>query len=164
MDDNEFRQGQMDAFMDKLGARDGYFAVREEPDGYYLSVVAPQGGAPVSDAAIAEYLQKRGIRNYDRAMLIRAIKEGSGSLLKIAEVVKDRPEPKIRVVVSRDRLEAQLEIDVPVNGRVPEVEEVIEAIQNADIRYGVDYEAVEKACRNPGVQVVCARGLPPADG
>ena len=164
MDNHEFKLEQMDAFLDKIGARDGYFSVQKKVDGYYLSVVAPQGGKMVKEADITEYLQKRAINAVDRTLITLAIVEGSGQPMRIAAIDHDRPEPTVRVVVSRDRLEAYLEVDVPIHGRVPEVEEVIEEIQNKDIRYGVDYEEVEKACRNPGVRVICARGLPPEDG
>ena len=164
VDNNELRLEQMDAYLDRIGARDGYFSIKEEEGGCYLSVVAPQGGKAVSDAEIAEYLQRRGIRDFDRTMIIRAIKEGSGTPMCVAVIEKDQAAPTIRVTISRDRLEAYLEIDVPIGGRIPEIDEVIDQIQEADIRYGVDYEEVEKARRNPGIRVVCARGMAPEDG
>jgi len=61
-------------------------------------------------------------------------------------------------------MEASLLIVVPKRSRPLLLEEVLEKIKTAGIKYGVDYNAIQRAYERPGLKVICARGQQPVDG
>lgn len=149
---------------DKVSSLDGYFNITTDENGIYLAVYPPQGaGQPVKVPQIVEKLTAQGIDKTDNALLIRVVKEALGTPVKVA----DKPvetEPEIAILVSRDRMEATLQVNLPKGCRKVTIVEVMDKIKHAGIVYGIDNAAIEAAFSRPGSTVVCAKGLLPVNG
>ncbi|WP_371371236.1 DUF342 domain-containing protein [Sporomusa aerivorans] len=149
---------------DKIDSLDGYFTITTEEDGVFLAVFPPQEkGQAVRGPQILEALSERGINKVDNALLTRIVKEALGSPVKLADGIVE-VEPEIQVLVSRDRMEATLQVDKPQGCRPVTIDEIMDKIKSAGIIYGIDNTAIEKANTRPGSTVVCAQGLRPIDG
>lgn len=161
MSDNERFLEQTD---DKINSLNGYFNITSDENGIYLAVFPPQGdGQAVNGPQILAALSERGLSKVDNALLTRVIKEALGTPVKIADQVV-AAEPAIQVLVSRDRMEATLQVDKPQGCRPVTIDEIMEKVKNAGIIYGLDNAAIEAANARPGSTVVCAKGLRPIDG
>jgi uncharacterized protein (DUF342 family) len=74
-------------------------------------------------------------------------------------------EPDVRVLVSRDRMEATLTISLPPGSRPLEMSEVLEKIEKNGVLFGLDHEAIKKAYEKPtGYSIVCAKGEAAVNG
>ncbi|CQR71513.1 hypothetical protein SOV_18650 [Sporomusa ovata DSM 2662] len=149
---------------DNVSSLDGYFTITTDENGTYLAVYSPQGeGQPVKVPQITELLRGRGIDKVENALLVRVVKEALGTPIKVAEKLVET-EPVIQVLVSRDRMEATLQVDMPKGCRPVTIDEIMDKIKQAGIVYGIDSAAIEAARTRPGSMVVCAKGLPPVNG
>lgn len=149
---------------ENISSLDAYFTVTIDEDGVLLTVFPPQGtGKPVKEPQIIEYLAERGINTIDKSLLLRVIKEALGTPVKITEK-PEKVEPDIRVVISRDRMEAVLQVIMPKGCRHVSLDEILSELKNKGITYGIDNEAMKTALERPGRTVVCARGLAAVDG
>lgn len=149
---------------EKLSSLDGYFNIAAEEDGFFLTVYPQQGtGEPVKVPKIIEALAELGIDKVDNALLTRVVREALGTPVKVAEKPVEA-EPEIQIQISRDKMEATLQVIKPQGCRPVSIEEVMDRIKNAGITYGVDLAAVETAFAKPGTIVTCANGLRPVDG
>ena len=159
-DDTRFLE-QADATVTSL---DGYFNLTTEENGIYLAVYPPQGeGQPVKVPQITELLAKRAIDKVENALLIRVVKEALGTPVKVAEKLAET-EPVIQILISRDRMETTLQVDIPKGCRPVSIDEIMDKIKDAGIVYGIDSMAIESALTRPGSTVVCAKGLAPVNG
>jgi uncharacterized protein (DUF342 family) len=144
---------------------DGYYSIDLNDDGVYLAVYPPQGnGKAVDEAKIIEELKSQSITDFKYALLVKTTKEASGSKMKIGELPLPEVEPDIQVLVSRDRMEATLQIIKPKNSKPLNYDLILAKIQNSGIVYGIDHTAIKQAFERPGIQVIAARGQNPTDG
>ncbi|MCX7779297.1 MAG: FapA family protein [Negativicutes bacterium] len=142
------------------------FEIALADDGYYLTVHLPgPDGKSVKGPEVLDALRKRNIKDYNPAVVLRTIKEAAGVRVKIAPPPEPEVDPVFIVLVSRDRMEASLQIDVPKrNCRKFTIDEVYASISQAGVVFGIDHDAVEKAFERPGIRTVIARGQLPVDG
>lgn len=150
---------------DATDSLDGYFEVAVSDSGVFLKVFSPKGdGEPVKEPAIVTELQNREVKDYNLTLIIRTVKEATGVPVQIAPPPQPDGEPEVQILVSRDRLEANLVIIVPKRSRPLLLDEVLDKIREAGVTYGIDLDAVQKAFQRPGLRTVCAKGLNPIDG
>jgi uncharacterized protein (DUF342 family) len=140
------------------------FSVAVNDSGVY--VIIKEGASSVNEIAIIEQLNKRDVTEYNRNLIIAAIKEASGQPVKVAEkpVPVPQPEPEIQIALTRDRMEATLQIVLPPKCRALEMNAILEKIKASGIVFGIDHEAIKKVYESPGTKVVCARGQQPIHG
>ena len=151
---------------EKIDKFDG-FSVAVNDDGVFITIHAREDGASsISEIAIIEQLKKRDVTDYNRNLIIATIKEANGQPVKVAEKPIPVPpaEPEIQVSLTRDRMEASLQIVLPPKCRKLEMDDVFEKIKTSGIVFGLDQEAIKKAYESPGINVVCARGQKPIHG
>lgn len=151
---------------EKIDKFDG-FSVAVNDGGVFITIHALEDGASsISEMAIIEQLKKRHVTEYNRNLIIATIKEASGQPVKVAEkpIPVPQPEPEIQVSLTRDRMEASLQIVLPPKCRKLEIDDVFEKIKTSGIVFGLDHEAIKKAYDSPGINVVCARGQKPING
>ena len=143
---------------------DGYFNVAVEENGVFLSVYPPQGeGQPVKIPQVIDNLAARGIDDIENALLVRVVKEAMGMPVKVAEKPAEA-EPTIEILLSRDKMEATLQVDRPRGCRAVTLDEVMEKVKQTGIVYGIDNAAITAALAKSGNTVVCAKGLSPVNG
>lgn len=137
------------------------YSITTNSSGVYLKIDAPaEGQTSVSEIAIIEQLSKLDITEFNRNAIIQTIKTADGQPAKIAEkpVIVPPPEPEIQIVVTRDKMEASLQIILPPKSKPLNMETVLEKIKASGIVFGVNQEAIKKAYDSPGTSVVCATG------
>ncbi|MCE5284760.1 MAG: FapA family protein [Pelosinus sp.] len=158
----EEQQGQQNHKSDKEG--NGYFKLAATNDGIFLTVYPPQnGGVPVNETVVIADIKKQGIEKLNEVLLIDTIRAAAGQSVKIGEAAGAQPE--IHVMVSRDRMEATLEIDVPIAKCQPVTgEQVMEKIASSGVSFNINNEAIQSAIKTPGLMVVFATGQKPVDG
>lgn len=142
------------------------FEIALADDGYYLTVQAPAEGMPaVTEPDVLDALREKHIKDFNTAVVMRAIREATGMRVKIAPPPEPEVEPEISVLVSRDRMEATLQIDIPKkNCRRFSLDEVYQKINQAGVTFGIDTAQVEQAYKRSGVRFVVAKGKLPVDG
>lgn len=144
---------------------DGYFEIAVSDSGVFLKVFPPKNnGAAVKEPSIVAELQNREVKDYNLTMIIRTVKEATGMSVQIAPPPLPDAEPEVQILVSRDRLEANLVIIIPKRSRPLLLDEVLDRIREAGVTYGIDMDAVQKAFQRPGLRTVCAKGLQAIDG
>jgi uncharacterized protein (DUF342 family) len=140
-------------------AVDGSFLIDQNEDGVFLTVHPPQGaGVPVREPLVMAELKSRDIPGANFSVIIRIVKEATGTPVRIAEPTAAVAEPEVQVLVDRDRMAASLQITRPKGSRPLAFEEVLERIHTVGIVQGIDLEAVKRAFDRPGTPVTCARG------
>ncbi len=144
---------------------DGHFLLELKDDGLFLTVHPPSGkGAAVREPMIVEELKAREIAEYNTSLVVRTVKEASAVSIKIAELPEPEKEPEISVIVSRDKMEAFLQIDLPKRSKPVILDQVMEKINSSGVSFGIDPEAVKSASELPGIRIKCATGQPPVNG
>ena len=145
---------------------DGYGIIIND-SGVYLTICLPGAEtSPVSEIAIITQLKKLKVTDYNLNTIIRAIKEANGQAVKVAEtpVIVPEVKPDIRVLVTRDRMEASLQINMAPGSCPLEMDELLEYIKKNGVVFGLNEEYIKKAYDCPGFRVVCAKGEQPING
>ena len=142
-----------------------FFEIVLEDDGYYLTVQpTAEGRDPVKEPEVLQALREKNVKDINTSTVLRTIKEASGTRVKIAPSPEKEVDPHISILVSRDRMEASLQIDIPKNCRKVSLDEVFAKIAQSGVTVGVDNAQVEQAFNRPGVRFTIAKGQPPVDG
>lgn len=134
-------------------------------DGVYLVVFTRnETSAPLSEPVILDEMRKHGFQDINYSLIIKTIREAAGQPVKVAMPPLVPDEPEIRIVVTRDYMQATLQILITKKTRPLLPKEVEDKLADEGIIYGIDQVAIQNAFRRPGMQVVCARGLPAVKG
>jgi uncharacterized protein (DUF342 family) len=144
---------------------DQRFVISTDENGTFLTVYPPAAGAsPVTEPEVVEALNVKEIINYQFPLILKSVKEATGSPVKISVPQAQLKEPDIQVLVERDRMEAFVIISVADDSRLATPDEVMTKIEAAGVRYGVNSESIKRACQQPGPKLSVATGQPPKDG
>ncbi len=114
------------------------FSVQTRDDGVFLVVVAAEtGDLPLEVGSVLDALALAKIADYNRAAVDEAVRAMNGTPVKIAEAQKPRPVASINVLVSRDRMEAFLQIEIPDGAIRPEPDEVLDRMAKSGVVSGI---------------------------
>jgi uncharacterized protein (DUF342 family) len=154
------------SYCQSIDSIDGSFEVTLSDDGYYLTVTPPTGeGLPVKESIVLATLREKNIREVNGTVVVRALRETEGIRVKIAPPPDPEVDPEIQVIVSRDRMEATLQVDIPKkNCRKFSIEELYTKLSQSGVTYGINCNSVETAYNRPGLRVIAAQGLQPING
>ena len=148
-----------------MESMNGDFSIQVREDGVFLVVTPPDAdGMPIEVGQVLDALAERKLTDYDRATVEDAVRQKNGNPVKIAEKSSGRIKAEISVVVSRDRMEAFLQIDLPEGAAKPDIDTVMNKMREVGVTYGILTESVALALRQPGLRVLCARGTPAENG
>lgn len=139
------------------------FMLTADDSGVFLTVY-PNSGNPVSEPEILTALQDKNLVIHSRSLLIKALRETTGEPVKISTFNSSLKEPEIQVLVERDRLEAYVLISNEPNRRQVTSDEILDKLELAGVRYGINLESVKRACLQCGPKMHVASGLRPVDG
>ena len=141
------------------------FFVQTNDEGVFLTVnPTPAGSQPVSVGQVLDALHSQQVLEYNRLSVEEAVRNPNGSPVKIAEAPQKKRDAEISVIVSRDRMEAFLQIDTSGDAAKPSPELVAKRVEQAGVLYGVLAEAVAGALRQSNQRVLCAKGKAPENG
>lgn len=142
-----------------MDAQNENFSIQVLEDGVFLVVTAPPADASsVQLGQVWDALAADKIESYNRAAVEEAVRSMTGLPVKIADAPPPRPQAEISVLVSRDRMEAFLQIDLPDGARKPDPDRVMERLEKGGVMFGFIPESIDLALRQPGLRILCAKG------
>lgn len=165
------------------GAAAGY-KFEFAPDGVYFTVYPNADGARLFELSdMRQILRDCSVLDYDVGVLSRTMREANGRAQKIAEAVSlsaeelssvagenlyagteaDEPYARIIVELTRDRMKATIRYDTHAGARLPTVDMVKAALNEAGVVYGIDENAIENGIRSL-TPFIAAEGTPPIAG
>lgn len=145
--------------------RNEVFSIDIHNDGVFLTVMSPSdGNAPAEFGQVLDALTAQKIDGFNRMAVEEAIKARTGVPVKIAEIQKKKLDAAIAVMVSRDRMEAFLEIECPAGSVMPDLDFVKAHLAKSGVTYGLLDDAIDLALRQPNLRVLCAKGRLPENG
>ena len=165
------------------GAAAGY-KFEFAPDGVYFTVYPNADGARLFELSdMRQILRDCSVLDYDVGVLSRTMREANGRAQKIAEAVSlsaeelssvagenlyagteaDEPYARIIVEMTRDRMKATIRYDTHAGARLPTVDMVKAALNEAGVVYGIDENAIENGIRSL-TPFIAAEGTPPIAG
>lgn len=141
------------------------FSIQFRDDGVFLTVnPAKEAEQPLQVGQVLDALANRNVTNFERNVVEGTIRLRTGVAVKIADIVRNRGKADIGVMVSRDRMEAFLQIEMPEGAARPEREAVLARLREVGVKHGVLSEPIDLAIRQPGLRVLCAKGTPAENG
>lgn len=165
------------------GAAAGY-KFEFAPDGVYFTVYPNADGARLFELSdMRQILRDCSVLDYDVGVLSRTMREANGRAQKIAEAVSlsaeelssvagenlyalpeaDEPYARIIVEMTRDRMKATIRYDTHAGARLPTVDMVKAALNEAGVVYGINENAIENGIRSL-TPFIAAEGTPPIAG
>lgn len=155
----------------KGGSRDvnaGFFQILFQSDGVYLTVFPPVGknkAVEVND--VIDKLARKKIRNFNKDIVEVAVKAASKSPVKIADPQEElKIDVKASVFVAPDKMKASISFTPPENGRMMTYDEVIAALNENGVIYGINKGNIEAVVKYPiySEMITVAEGTPPING
>jgi uncharacterized protein len=148
-----------------MGAVHESFSIQIRSEGVFLTVTpTPIGEPPVEISQVLNALTEQNIEGFNQAAVAEAVRACDSSLVKIAESPNPRPDADISVIVSRDRMEAFLQIDLLEGAKIPDLDTVLARIEGAGVTTGLLMDSINLAVKQPRLRVACAKGIQPEPG
>ncbi|MHB0886668.1 MAG: FapA family protein [Bacillota bacterium] len=149
-------------------SRDGSWLILSREDGIYLVVNPPTGsGRPCSLEGVTRGLADAKVRGVDPAAVGGAVQAQSSQPVKVAapqpEIVVDG---KAEVIVSRDKMQAEVVVFPPSGGRKVSFDDALRLLREHGVVAGIDEPALHRAIEleSPRLPVIVARGKVPVNG
>ena len=164
-----------------LGDASSGYKFEFRADGVYLTIYPSVEGERLFELSdMRQILRDCKVLDYDVGVLSRTMREASGRPQKIAEPVEisdkelaamangeELPEEeayaRLIVELTRDRMKATIRYDTREGAKLPTVEMVMAALNDAGVVYGIDNEAIEEGISSLS-PFVAAQGLMPQNG
>ncbi len=137
-------------------------------DGVYLTMLPlTQVGMKIDTHDILKYLDSKQVKEYDEQMIVVALKAGVGSSTRIAEAQEEyKINASVDVTIRDDLNKAYIYIVPPDGGRMLTTEEMIEALNEKSIEFGINKEKIDDLSKTPiyNQDILIAEGLEPTHG
>lgn len=147
---------------------DGYYEVKYEQDGVYMTVYPPVGkGMKVDVREVIDKLNKKQVKNYNRDVIDVAVLKADKNPVKIAEAQEElKLNATCAIMVSPDKMKAYISLSPPEGGRMLSLEEMVTLIARNGVVFGLNKETLESLTKYPvyNEQVCIAEGTPPENG
>ena len=156
-----------------------------KPDGVYLTVYpADDSGMLFELSDMRQILKEYGVMDYDMAELARVVRAAEGKPVLLAKqfeasvappndkpksetaeeaVIDTRSVMSFQIEVSKDRMTVTMKIDRQPGMVPPKKEDILSALADRRIIFGIDESAIERGLEY-GSQAVIAQGKPPEPG
>ncbi|MCE9501290.1 MAG: FapA family protein [Leptospira sp.] len=149
--------------------RDGWVCLKNYKSGVWLTVFPPLGnGKKVTQDEVVRRLSYKGISDPMQNFVTKAIKEQNGEPVRIADSkIKQGMEGKMMLDISSDKMRAMVTLlPAKPNGKDQEVQDVVNALKNAGIRYGIKEDEIKKQIEldKYNTSFIAAAGDPPVNG
>ena len=143
----------------------GTFTIQVRDDGVFLTVAPMEDSGQTPEVGeVLDALAERGVTNFERRTVEGVLRQREGIPVKIAEIIKNKGKADINIMVSRDRMEAFLQIELPEGAARPDLDTVMAKLKEVGVKHGILPETVSLAVRQPGLRVLCAKGTPAESG
>jgi len=148
--------------------KDGSFVIEYKEDGVYLTVISPlNNGKPVDEKLLIEHINRKGIENADSKAIFLALYTSNGEPVKIAPYQEEKlVDAEVRINVSKNGMEAYMRILPEDGGKPCDIEMVKQALEKANISYGIDWGAINEAIEQKRFyeDIIIARGTEHING
>jgi uncharacterized protein (DUF342 family) len=141
-----------------LSEADGQIFLRGQPQ---------EGRAPVDSATLQAMLVQSGYGEcaMDEAALAAAATDCNTKQTPFVVQIAEKRDARIEVQIAPDEMAAQLSLTPPQGGKPASIEDIIRALTEAGVVFGVDQDALRQACElgsTAPIPVAC--GKSPEDG
>jgi len=148
---------------------DGSFKVKITRVGVMLRVNPPRGkGKKVRVEDVLEAITHKGIVDFDRSRVAKAVREARGEFVKISDYIPDeRLSGRVVVEVSEDEMKAFMTLIPPKpGGRDIDMDDVMEALEEKGVVEGIKEDVIQQTLEDEiyNVPVLIAEGRRPVNG
>lgn len=147
---------------------DGFFEIKYQPDGIFLTVYPPVGkGLRVDAKEIIDKLTNKKIKDFNRQILELAVMKAEKTPVKIAEAQEEiKVDTTIVVSVSPDKMKGYITLSQPEGGRVASYDDIINALKKEGVLFGLDNQMISTMAQYPIYnEAICiAQGKEPVNG
>ncbi|MGL4366739.1 MAG: DUF342 domain-containing protein [Brevinemataceae bacterium] len=147
--------------------KNGSFKLLMRKKGLCLTVFPPQGiGKPIQIEDINKELKKRNYYDISTENIHRALNNLSKSFV-IAPYIDSMYDSKFEIFLDPTNMLAQFMVTPPQQGgRIPEVNEIIYALHENNITYGIKEQYIREALENEiyNIRITAAEGTPVEQG
>ncbi|MCX7842620.1 MAG: FapA family protein [Clostridia bacterium] len=147
---------------------DGFFEIKYEQDGVYLTVYPPVGkGIRVESRDVIDRLNKKLIRSFNKDIVELAVLKQDKTPVKIAETQEEVKLDAVgTVMVTPDKMKAMITLAPPDGGRMLTVEEMLTLLARQGVVYGINKTTLETIAKYPvyNEMITVAEGTPPVNG
>ena len=167
-----------------VGSKEAGYLFEFKADGVFLTVYPTEDDGILFELSdMRQILKEYGVLDYEIEVLARIVRETKGEPQKLAdrfeaildltdasdsngaalkEIAKEKVKP-YKVEVSRDKMAVFIRFDRKATGIMPELDEVLSALENNNITYGIDKDAISKALEGT-TDFLAAKGTAPVKG
>ena len=175
-DEEDNQSGDLDIDFDAIGAesqvsldQDGEIIVRLSSDGALVRVTSPVGkGEKAREQTAVEKLHRRGVQEYDTALLSKVIKQADGVYVSVGDFAYNPANDSIiSVDITDHEMKAYFEVQPPGAGGIDQSSEtILTFLKNNNVIHGIMEQSIENFENHPSYneQILVAQGTPPADG
>lgn len=167
-----------------VGSKEDGYLFEFKADGVFLTVFPSEDEGILFELSdMRQILKDYGVLDYEIEALARIVREAKGEPRKLADgfeavidisgasadeevALKERAKEKIRpykVEVTRDKMAVFIRFDRKATGVMPDLDEILEALENNRVTYGIDKDAISKALEGT-TDFLAAKGTPPVKG
>ncbi len=148
---------------------DGAFKVKITRIGVMLKVIAPRGrGGKVRVEDVLSAISARGVTDFDKSKVAKIVREANGEYQKIGEWVSvEKSDSRCIIEVSDNEMKAFMTVIPPKpRGRVLDIDDVLEALNDKDVVYGIKHDVIQESVEEDvyNVPILVAEGKRPESG
>ncbi len=130
-------------------------------------------GEPSTERGVIEPSHLRGLLKecgfadwvIDESALASAVQDCNQKTTPFAVPIGERVDARIEVLVAEDDMSAAINLSLPQGGKQATIEDVLQALHDAGVTFGIDHAALVQACNVGAVQALpVAIGAAPEDG
>ena len=122
---------------------------------------------PIEPSHLLALLQECGFADWviDQTALASAVQDCNQKTTPFAIPLGARVDARVEVLVAGDDMSAAINLSPPKGGKQATIEDVLQALHDAGVNFGIDQAALVQACTEGAVQaLLVATGAAPQDG
>jgi uncharacterized protein (DUF342 family) len=167
--DFQASENKPDIGADEKKDANGEAFARLSHEGIFLKVMKAKGrGAPASDKDAFEMLHKRGISQYDLALVAKIVKRAEGKFIRIGEFdYNPLNDSTLTVDIADMEMRAYIELTPPrLGGGDLSIEGIVAMLNNNGIYYGILDNVLQDLENKPqyNMRILVAEGSKPVNG
>lgn len=147
---------------------DGYFELTYMEDGVFLTVYPPIGkGKKVDVKDVLDRLADKKVRDFKKDLVEFAVLSQDKKTVKIADAQEEvKTDASVRVFITPDKMKASIMLIPPDGGRALKMDEILAALEENGVTYGMDMETLENISKYPvyNENILVADGTLPVNG
>lgn len=152
-----------------VGGEDAGYLFEFKEDGVYFTVYPRlDDGILFELTDITKILDDSAILNYRIETIAKAMREATGEAVKIAGDAEEETEPladpKIEILISKDKMEARLHLEINENSKKLTEYMVMQKLEESGVVYGILQSAIQNAVMYSSDDVIVAKGKMPVNG